>query len=60
MTPTAILALVLLAMIVGLLVGHVVGERRGRDVQWIDDFIKRASKDAARRDARGRFKEAGK
>ena len=60
MTTTGILALVILAALVGAIVGHVIGEKRGRDVQWIDDFIERARKDAARRDKLGRFKEASK
>lgn len=60
MSDTAILTLTLLALICGLLVGHVIGKKRGRDEQWVDDFLEHARKDAARRDALGRFKEAGK
>lgn len=60
MSTTAILAMVLLALVVGVLVGHVFGERRGRDAQWVDDFIEAGRRDAARRDSLGQFKEVRK
>ena len=37
--------------------GWRFGERRGRDTQWIDDFLANARREAARRDKLGRFKE---
>ena len=56
MSDTAILATVLLALICGLLVGHIIGSKRGRDEQWCDDYFAAIARDRARRDAQGKFK----
>lgn len=60
MTPQSILVLCILAFVVGCLVGHVlgfsVGVRRGRDAQWVDDFIEAGFRDRARRNHLGQFK----
>lgn len=59
MSDTAILALVLLAMVVGLLVGHVFGERRGRDLQRVADITESWAR-MQPRDNLGRYRRAEK
>jgi len=55
MTP-AELAVILLAACIGAVIGHVIGERRGRDAQWCDDFIDAGRRERARRDSAGKFR----
>jgi hypothetical protein len=44
----------------GYWVGWMHGKQYGADSQWVDDFLDRARREQARRDALGRFKEAKK
>jgi uncharacterized protein YcfJ len=44
MSPLAILACVALAAAVGTVVGYMVGHGRGRDAQWVDDFLAQGRK----------------
>lgn len=41
----------------GYLWGYLKGEKDGRDLQAVDDFIEAAQKDRARRDRDGKFKQ---
>lgn len=41
---------------IGYLIGWQTGRQHGRDEQWADDFIQHGRKEAARRDAQGRFR----
>lgn len=60
MSAQAIVTLCLLALGVGGIVGHVLGfwtgVRRGRDAQWVDDYIAAGQRDRARRERNGQFK----
>ena len=44
------------AVAVGGLVGWMIGDAHGRDVQWLDDYFDGVRKDRERRDERGRWK----
>ena len=55
MSETSIIVMVAIAGLVGLFVGHIVGEQHGRDAQWCDDYMDRAREANRRRDAYGRF-----
>jgi membrane protein DedA with SNARE-associated domain len=44
-----------LAMGVGYCIGHAFGRQRGRDEQWVDDYIKYEKQIQASRDRNGRF-----
>jgi len=43
----------------GYVIGFRFGQARGRDEQWIADFLSAARNEAARRDKLGRFKAKG-
>lgn len=49
-----VIVFALIAAVSGL-VGWICGEQRGRDCQWIDDYLDRARKERERRDRYGRF-----
>jgi hypothetical protein len=55
-----IIALTVLAALTGIVVGFLVGEKHGRDSQFVDDFIESGLREMARRDKLGRFKAQGK
>ena len=52
----SVLALTLCAGI-GFYVGHALGKRRGRDEQWVSDYLAYERKTQAGRDNLGRFKK---
>ena len=37
-------------------IGFNLGRKRGQDEQWVSDYIENGRNEAARRDARGRFR----
>jgi hypothetical protein len=39
----------------GYCIGHAFGRQRGRDAQWVDDYIKYEKQIKAARDRNGRF-----
>ena len=39
----------------GYCIGHAFGRQRGRDAQWVDDYIKYEKQIQASRDRNGRF-----
>jgi hypothetical protein len=39
----------------GYCIGHAFGRQRGRDAQWVDDYIKYEKQIQASRDRKGRF-----
>ena len=41
----------------GYCIGYAFGRQRGRDEQWVDDYIAYETKMQARRDCNGRFVE---
>ena len=44
-----------LAMGAGYCIGHAFGRQRGRDAQWVDDYLKYEKQIQAARDRKGRF-----
>ena len=56
MSIQTVLTMLAVAVAVGGLVGWMIGDAHGRDVQWLDDYFTAQAKDRERRDERGRWK----
>ena len=57
MNELLIILTVTLCTGIGFYVGHALGKRRGRDEQWISDYLAYERKTQAGRDNLGRFKK---
>jgi hypothetical protein len=57
MSIAAIIVYLIIAGALGFIVGNHIGYAEGRNVQWVDDWLAQARREAARRDKLGRFKE---
>ncbi len=57
MNDLLIILTVVLCIGIGYYVGHALGKRRGRDEQWVSDYLAYERKTQAGRDNLGRFKK---
>ena len=57
MNDILIILTVVLCTGIGYYVGHALGKRRGRDEQWVSDYLAYERKTQAGRDNLGRFKK---
>jgi hypothetical protein len=57
MNDLLIIITVVLCTGIGYYVGHALGKRRGRDEQWVSDYLAYERKTQAGRDNLGRFKK---
>jgi hypothetical protein len=57
MNDLLIIITVALCTGIGYYVGHALGKRRGRDEQWVSDYLAYERKTQAGRDNLGRFKK---
>jgi hypothetical protein len=57
MNDILIILTVALCTGIGFYVGHALGKRRGRDEQWVSDYLAYERKTQAGRDNLGRFKK---
>jgi hypothetical protein len=57
MNELLIILTVTLCTGIGFYVGHALGKRRGRDEQWVSDYLAYERKTQAGRDKLGRFKK---
>ena len=57
MNDILIILTVALCTGIGYYVGHALGKRRGRDEQWVSDYLAYERKTQAGRDNLGRFKK---
>jgi hypothetical protein len=57
MNELLIILTVTLCTGIGFYVGHALGKRRGRDEQWVSDYLAYERKTQAGRDNLGRFKK---
>jgi hypothetical protein len=57
MNDLLIILTVVLCTGIGYYVGHALGKRRGRDEQWVSDYLAYERKTQAGRDNLGRFKK---
>jgi hypothetical protein len=57
MNDLLIILTVTLCTGIGFYVGHALGKRRGRDEQWVADYLANERKTQAGRDNLGRFKK---
>jgi hypothetical protein len=57
MNDLLIITTIALCTGIGYYVGHALGKRRGRDEQWISDYLAYERKTQAGRDNLGRFKK---
>ena len=57
MNDLLIILTVTLCTGIGFYVGHAIGKRRGRDEQWVADYLANERKTQAGRDNLGRFKK---
>jgi hypothetical protein len=57
MNDLLIILTVTLCTGIGFYVGHALGKRRGRDEQWVSDYLAYERKTQAGRDNLGRFKK---
>ncbi len=57
MNDLLIILTVVLCTGIGYYVGHALGKRRGRDEQWVSDYLAYERKTHAGRDNLGRFKK---
>jgi hypothetical protein len=57
MNDLLIILTVTLCTGIGFYVGHALGKRRGRDEQWVENYLANERKTQAGRDKLGRFKK---
>jgi hypothetical protein len=57
MNELLIILTVTLCTGIGFYVGHALGKRRGRDEQWVENYLANERKTQAGRDKLGRFKK---
>ena len=55
MSPQAIVIATVISALTGMIVGYVIGRAKGRDEQWVDDYIAAEAAKAARRNRLGQF-----
>lgn len=58
MSPLSIFLLAAIAFNAGAIFGCIIGNRIGKDEQFVDDFIAAGRRERERRDASGKFKKA--